>query len=175
MKAATHGTDVGRSRVKGIDCSAPDCQRWKPKSILTFHSPFALSADSIVGPAHTKPAHCPKIYQHACGNVVRRVHVASIKDELGYLTDQLWYRRLLTPMAPKALKEARCCQLVWKLLFPFARAPAKCGKNGPSIHVHWGIRARQTPKVLPILSSFVRAGETTIALKMGWKDKSSPK
>ena len=35
MKTATHGTDEGRSRVKGIDCSAPDSKRWKLKSI--FH------------------------------------------------------------------------------------------------------------------------------------------
>ena len=29
-------------------------------------------------------------------------------DKLGYLTDQVWYRRLSMPMAPKALKELRC-------------------------------------------------------------------
>ena len=89
------------------------------------------------------------------------------KDQLGYLTDQLWDRRLLMPMAPKALKEARCCQSLRKLLFPFARAPAKCGKNGPAIHKHWGIRVQQTPKVLRVRSSFGRAGEPTIALKWG--------
>ena len=66
---------------------------------------------------------------------------------------------------PKGLKEARRCRSVRKLLFPFARARAKCGRNGPSIHTHGGIRVRQTPKVLPLRSSFGRAGETKFALK----------
>ena len=48
---------------------------------------------------------------------------------------------------PRVLKEARRGQPVRKLLFPFARTPAKCGRNGPSMHVHWGISVRQTPKV----------------------------
>ena len=48
---------------------------------------------------------------------------------------------------PKVLKEVRHCQPVQKLLFPFARAPAKCGRNGLSIHGHWGIRVRKMPKV----------------------------
>ena len=39
--------------------------------------------------------------------------------------------------APRVLKEARRCQSVRKLLFLFARAPAKCGRKGPSMHVHW--------------------------------------
>ena len=47
---------------------------------------------------------------------------------------------------PKVLKKARRCLSVRKLLFPFARAPAKCGRNGPPMQVHWGIRVRQTPK-----------------------------
>ena len=51
--------------------------------------------------------------------------------------------------------------------FPFAQAPVKCGKNGPSMHVHWGIRVRQPLKVLRVHSSFGRAGEPTIALKWG--------
>ena len=37
---------------------------------------------------------------------------------------------------PKGLKEARRCRSVRKLLFPFARARAKCGRNGPSMHTH---------------------------------------
>ena len=51
---------------------------------------------------------------------------------------------------PKGLKEAGLCLSVRKLLFPFAsaRARAKCGRNGPSMHTHGGIRVRQTPKVL---------------------------
>ena len=66
---------------------------------------------------------------------------------------------------PKGLKEARRCRSVRKLLFPFARARAKCGRNGPSMHTHGGIRVRQTPKVLRLRSSFGRAGETKFALK----------
>ena len=66
---------------------------------------------------------------------------------------------------PKALKEARRCRSVRKLLFPFARARAKCGRNGPSMQTHGGIRVRQTPKVLRLRSSFGRAGETKFALK----------
>ena len=45
MKTAMHGTAEGRSRVKRIDCSAPDWQRWKPKvtsSILRFLCPPTL-------------------------------------------------------------------------------------------------------------------------------------
>ena len=56
-------------------------------------------------------------------------------------------------MAPKALQEARRCQSVRKLLFPLARAPAECGKNGPSIHLHGGIRVRQMPIFLRVRSS----------------------
>ena len=52
-----------------------------------FHSPFPLSTDSTVGSAHTKPVHCEYIYHLACGHAMRRVHVASIKDQLGYMTD----------------------------------------------------------------------------------------
>ena len=73
--------------------------------------------------------------------------------------------------APRVLKEARRCQSVRKLLFPFARAPAKCGQKGPSMHVHWGISVRQTPKVLRVRSSFGRAGKRTIALKWGGRTK----
>ena len=62
---------------------------------------------------------------------------------------------------PKVLKEARRCQSVRKLLFSFARAPAKCGRNGPS-YVHWRICFQQTPKVLRVRSSFRRTGEPTI-------------
>ena len=98
---------------------------------------------------------------------MRRVQTALFKDQLGYLTDQLRDRRLSTAMAPKALTEARCCQSVRKFLFPFARALAKCGKNGPSIHVHWGTCVRQMPIVLRVRSSFGRAGEPTKALKWG--------
>ena len=66
---------------------------------------------------------------------------------------------------PKVLKEAGCSQSVRKLLFPFARARAKCGRNGPSMHTHGVIRLRPTPKVLRLRSSFGRAGETKFALK----------
>ena len=66
---------------------------------------------------------------------------------------------------PKGLKEARHCRSVRKLLFPFARARAKCGWNGSSMHTHGCIRVRQTPKVLRLRSSFGRAGETKFALK----------
>ena len=66
---------------------------------------------------------------------------------------------------PKGLKEARRYRSVRKLLFPFARVRAKCGRNGPSMHTHGGIRVRQTPKVLGLRRSFARAGETKFALK----------
>ena len=66
---------------------------------------------------------------------------------------------------PKGLQEARRCRSVRKLLFPFSRARAKCGRNGPSMHTHGGIRVRQTPKVLRLRSSFGRAGETKFAPK----------
>ena len=66
---------------------------------------------------------------------------------------------------PKVLKGARCSQSVRKLLFPFARARAKCWRNGPLMQVHGGICVRVTPKVLRAWSSFGRAGEPTMALK----------
>ena len=68
---------------------------------------------------------------------------------------------------PKVLKGARCSQSVQKLLFCFARARAKCRRNGPSMQVHGGIRVRVTPNVLRVRSSFGRAGETKFALKWG--------
>ena len=40
----------------------------------------------------------------------------------------------------------------WKLLFPFAWAPAKCGRNGPSVQTRTSIRVRKMPKVLRISS-----------------------
>ena len=57
---------------------------------------------------------------------------------------------------PKVLKEARRCRSVRKLLFPFAGARAKCGRNGPSLQIRGAIGVRQTPKVLRIRSSFGR-------------------
>ena len=54
-----------------------------------------------------------------------------------------------------------------KASFPFRSGAFKCRKNGPSKHVHWGIRVRQTPKVLRLRSSFGWAGEPTMALKCG--------
>ena len=71
------------------------------------------------------------------------------------------------PIALKALKEARRSQSIRKLLFPVSRARTKCGRNGPSMQVHWGIRVRPTPKVLRVYSLFGRAGETKLALKWG--------
>ena len=56
---------------------------------------------------------------------------------------------------PKGLK-ARRCRSVRKLLFPFAGARAKCGRNGPSLQIRGAIGVRQTPKVLRIRSSFGR-------------------
>ena len=69
--------------------------------------------------------------------------------------------------APRVLKEAGHCQSVRKLLFPFARATAKCGQKGPSMHAHSSISVRQTPKVLRVCSSFGQAGKPMIALKWG--------
>ena len=57
---------------------------------------------------------------------------------------------------PKGLKEARRCRSVRKLLFPFAGARAKCGRNGRSLQIRGAIGVRQTPKVLRIRSSFGR-------------------
>ena len=57
---------------------------------------------------------------------------------------------------PKGLKEAGRCRSVRKLLFPFAGARAKCGRNGPSLQIRGAIGVRQTPKVLRIRSSFGR-------------------
>ena len=74
---------------------------------------------------------------------------------------------------PRVLKEARRCRSVRKLLFPFARAPAKCKRKGRSMRVHWGISVRQMPKVLRVCSSFGRAGKPMIALKWGGRTKPS--
>ena len=70
---------------------------------------------------------------------------------------------------PRVLKKARRCRSVRKLLFPFARAPAKCVRKGRSMRVHWDISVRQTPKVLRVCSSFGWAGKPMIALKWGGK------
>ena len=76
----------------------------------------------------------------------------------------------------KVLKGARCSQSVRKLLFPFARARARCRRNGPLMQVHGGIRVQVTPKVLRARSSFGRAGEPTMALKwVGRTDRARKK
>ena len=84
----------------------------------------------------------------------------------GFNQISVWIMRQISWISeidrPKVLKEARRCQLVRKLLFSFARLPAKCRRNGPSMHGHWGIRFWQTSKVLRVRSSFGRAGEPTI-------------
>ena len=54
-----------------------------------------------------------------------------------------------------------------KASFPFRLSACEVRENGPSIHVPWGIRVRQKPKVLRFRSSFGRAGEPTMALKWG--------
>ena len=95
------------------------------------------------------------------GHIMRSVH--SITDQSGYL--QISWRSEID--RPKVLKEARHCQPVRKLLFSFAQASAKCGRNGLSMHIQWGIRVQQTPKVLRVRSSFGRAGEPTIVHKWG--------
>ena len=115
---------------------------------------------------------------HVVGNVLSTMAHCSIvhrachaKRACGFDQRSAWILRQLSWRSeidrPKVLKEARCCQLVHKLLFPFSRASAKCGRNGPSMHAHWGIRVRRTPKVLRVCSAFGRAGEPTIALKWG--------
>ena len=71
---------------------------------------------------------------------------------------------------PKVLKEARRYQSVRKLLFPFAGAQA-CEGNGPSMHIHWSIRVRVTPKVLWVQSSIWRDGEPAMALK--WRGRTN--
>ena len=63
---------------------------------------------------------------------------------------------------PKILKETRRCHSVQKLLFPFTPGPPKCGQNGPSMDIHWGIRVRLTDKVLRVCCSLGQAGEPMI-------------
>ena len=98
MKTATHGTDEGRSRVKGIDCSAPDChcardgnRKAFSLSILHFLCPLTLSLCP-----HTQSLSIVRRYitLHAGTSCELSVHVASIKYQLRYLTltDQLWDR-----------------------------------------------------------------------------------
>ena len=95
------------------------------------------------------------------------VHLAShVKRARDFNQRSVWIMRQISWRSeidrPKVPKEARCCQSVRKLLFSFARAPAKCGRNGPPMHVHWGIRVRQTPKVVRVHRLFGQAGEPTI-------------
>ena len=136
--------------------------------ILTFYPPFPLSTDSVsFGPRTQSLSIVHRsitLHAHA-GTSCEAFTWLRSKISWNYLTDQLWDRRLSTPIAPKALKEARRCRSVRKLLFLLARAWAKCGRNGPSMQTHGGIRVRQTPKVLQLCSSFGRAGKTKFALK----------
>ena len=99
------------------------------------------------------------------GHVMRSMHVASIKFRSVEIMRQLSWRSEID--RPKVLKEARRCQSVRQLLFRFTPAPAKCGRYGSSVHVHWGIRLRQSPKGLRICSLFGWADEPTIALIWG--------
>ena len=88
-----------------------------------------------------------------------------------------WLRSKIVTIMPKicwrseidrqrVLKEARRCQSVRKLLFPFARAPTKC--RGEMAHLdrcrctEASARVQQRPKVLRVRGSFGRAGEPTI-------------
>ena len=50
----------------------------------------------------------------------------------------------------------------WELLFRFSGEPAKCGRNGPSIHLRSRYSCSTDAKVLPARSSFEWAGEPTI-------------
>ena len=64
--------------------------------------------------------------------------------------------------------------LFWELLFPFAGAPAKCRRNGPSLQIRTAIRVRQTPKVLKIRSSFVRVCRIYDGAQMGGERQTEP-
>ena len=168
MKTATHGTDEGRLRVKGMTVqpqSARDGNRkaFSP-SILRFLCPPTLP---LCQRTQSLSIVCRFITLHAgtpCEEftwLLSKIswNIWQISCDIGDCRRR-WHRKLWKT-------EARCCQSIRKLLIPFAQAPAKCGKNSLSIHVHWGIRVRQTRKVLQVRCSFRRAGESTIALKWG--------
>ena len=87
MKTATHGL----LRVDRDLTVQPQTRLQEMKTencILTFHSGF-IHRLCTVWPTHRKPVHCLLVYHLACEHVVRSFHVASIKDLLGYLKDQL--------------------------------------------------------------------------------------
>ena len=120
----------------------------------------------------------PAWSMHAMGNVLSTIADCSIvqrahhaKCERGFdrrsvgIMQQISWRSEID--RPKALKEARRCQSVRKLLLPSARAPAKCWRSGPLMHIRWVFRVRQMSKVLRVYSWFGQAGKPTVALKWG--------
>ena len=62
------------------------------------------------------------VFHFTSEHVVRSVHLPSIKDQSGYLTDQLWDLKSSTP---KVLKQARHCESVLRASFPFRSSAGK--------------------------------------------------
>ena len=64
---------------------------------------------------------------------MRSVHVASIKDQSGYLTDQL---RDIWDRSAESSERSWSLQVSSKLHFLCDREPAKCWQNGSSMHIY---------------------------------------
>ena len=62
----------------------------------------------------------------------------------------------------KFWKKLDAASWFWEFLFRFSGEPAKCGRNGPSIHLRRRYSCSTDAKVLPARSSFEWAGEPTI-------------
>ena len=162
------GNCVNRCR-HGLDESQVDL--WK--SVLTFpHSPFLftdpnLSLNRFIW-QHSRAwfrsctmPHC-SLFSFTLQAALRAKRARTVDqrsvgpNRIGYLTDPL---QDLKSFTPKFSKKPCAVSWSWEPLFPFAWAQTKCGRNGPLVQVHWGIRVRPTPKVLWVRSLFGRAGE----------------
>ena len=75
---------------------------------------------------------------------------------------------------PKVLKEARCCQLVRTVLFPFAPAPAKCGKMARR-YTYTRTSVFDRRQSFASLQLVWTGWWTYDGAQMGWKDRSGPK
>ena len=163
MKTAMHGTDEGRSRVKGIDCSAPglpEMETEKPshRSILCFLCPLTL----------------PLGLRTQGLSIVRR----SITLHAGmYCEEFTWLRSKTSRDIWQISCEIGDCRCQWRRKLWKKLDAASWFESFLSLSLEHQRSAGKTARTLGhpcstgakswVRSSFGRAGEHTVALKWG--------
>ena len=157
-----------------VQCRSSRANRTPPLLVCESHDVHSKAGSFPISWFSHVLGHCDGWFLHVLGHCpvsaavfhVRMLHctgqgVRSQRSKIGPKISQIsryigQIRSRFEIDRPKGLKEARRCRSVRKLLFPFAGARAKCGRNGPSLQIRGAIGVRQTPKVLRIRSSFGR-------------------